>query len=388
MLAFGFVFAFFSNFGQTPFIAVFGGAIRSEFDLSNGAWGAAYSLATLASGLLIIKVGGLIDTIPLRRYAIATVVGLACATAAMAATPNIVVLALSIFLLRLFGQGLMTHVAVTTMAREFDTARGRAVAIASMGLPAGSAFFPFLGALAVTGLGWRAGWIVSAIVCLVAVLPLAPLLLRGQSHDGTSVRAPFATLRFLAQKDMLLALPALTSMGFVGTAIAFHQVLIVTSKGWPLTLFASGFAVYAVLSVVATLVSGWLVDRFGARRPALVFQIPMAVGCIVLALSDAHAAIFIYMALSGLSAGATSPITTSLLAEAYGVQRLGAIRATAASAMVVSTAASPVLFGFLADLGVPVAALLLALGVYSFAATAMLYRSGLIRRPRGRPVTA
>ena len=39
LLAFG----FFSSFGQTSFIAVFGGAIRAEFDLSHGAGGASIS---------------------------------------------------------------------------------------------------------------------------------------------------------------------------------------------------------------------------------------------------------------------------------------------------------------------------------------------------------
>jgi hypothetical protein len=53
LLAFGFVLAFFSSFGQTSFIAVFGPVLRQEFGLSNGALGGMYSAATLASGLLL-----------------------------------------------------------------------------------------------------------------------------------------------------------------------------------------------------------------------------------------------------------------------------------------------------------------------------------------------
>lgn len=382
LLAFGFAFAFFSNFGQTPFIAVFGGAIRSAFDLSNGAWGAVYFVATLTSGLLITKVGALIDTIPLRRYAIATVIGLALATAMMAASSGLVLLGLAVFLLRLFGQGLMAHVAVTAMAREFTAARGRAVAIASMGLPAGGSLFPLVGAVAVTELGWRGGWIISMALCLLFVLPLALLLLRGYSAMVAPARAPFAALRFLAQKDMLLALPALMAMGFIGTAIAFHQVVIADSKGWPLALFASGFAVSGVVSIVATLASGWVVDRMGARRPALVFMLPMAAGCFVLAFFQAPVAIFANMALTGISAGAYAPVTTSLLAEAYGVERLGAIRATAAAVTVLSTSLSPLLFGVLVDLGISVDMLIAGLGGLALAAAVMLGFSGLTRDAR------
>ncbi len=38
-LAFGFATAFFSAFGQTFFIAVFGGELRAEFALSHGEFG-------------------------------------------------------------------------------------------------------------------------------------------------------------------------------------------------------------------------------------------------------------------------------------------------------------------------------------------------------------
>ncbi len=379
-LAFGFAFMFFSNFGQTPFVAVFGGEIRAAFGLSNGAWGAIYSIATLVSGLLITKVGGWIDTIALRRYALATIIGLCVATASAALAPNVVALVFAIFLLRFFGQGLMMHVAITAMAREFSGARGRAVAIATMGLPAGAAIFPAFGALMIALVGWQGGWAACAILCLVLVLPLALLLLRDHGRVTPSPPAAFSVWRFLAQKDMLLALPTLAATGFVTTAIAFHQVLIATSKGWPVALVATSFAAHGVASIIATLASGWLVDRIGSRWPALAFQMPMAAACFVLALSDAPMAIFVCMALLGVTVGASGPVTTLLLAEAYGVERLGAIRATAAAIMVVSTALSPVLFGVLVDWGAAVDTLIASLGVLTIAAMATLAASGLTRR--------
>jgi MFS family permease len=118
----------------------------------------------------------------------------------------------------------------------------------------------------------------------------------------------------------------------------------------------------------------------GARRPALAFQLPMVIACLVLALSDAPAAIFVHMALMGMSAGAYAPVTASLLAEAYGVERLGAIRATAAAVMVLSTSLSPLVFGVLVDMGVAVDLLVAGLGLLAFVASAMLYFSGLTRR--------
>jgi MFS family permease len=382
LLAFGFGFAFFSCFGQTSFIAVFGGAIRADFDLSHDAWGTLYFLATLASGLSILKVGALIDAVPLGRYALAVVAGLGIAALVMAATPHPLMLVVSLFLLRFFGQGLMTHVAVTVMAREFAEARGRAVAVAMMGIPAGEAIFPVFGAAALAAFGWRGAWIAAALVAFLIVLPLGPLLLRGHRRDIAATPAPFATFRFLAQRDMLLALPALVATGFVNTAIFFHQVLIAGSKGWPPALFAGSFAIFGVASIVAALVSGWLVDRVGARRLAPLFLVPTGIGCLLLGSADAPIVLVAFMLLAAASGGAYGPVTTSLLAEAYGIERLGAIRATAAAVMVVSTSLSPMLFGVMVDAGIPVDALIAACGVAAFAAAALIRVSGLTRPAR------
>lgn len=382
LLAFGFAFAFFSSFGQTSFIAVFGGAIRAEFALSNGAWGSLYFMATLASGLLITKVGGLIDAVPLRRYAMAAVVGLGIATTTAALTPNPVVLLFALFLLRFFGQGLMTHVAVTTMAREFNAARGRAIAIATMGMPAGEALFPVLGATALALLGWRGGWAAAALICFFVVLPLAPILLGSRSTPVAASRPPFAAMRFLMQKDMLLALPAFMTSGFVSTAIAFHQVLIANSKGWQPALFASSFALFGVASICSALTSGWLVDRIGARRLAGFFLLPLGAGCVLLATVDRTWSLFAYMVLLGVSNGSYATITTSLLAEHYGMDRLGSIRATAAAVGVVSTSLSPMLFGLLVDGGVAVDALIAALGLVALVATVLVRFSALTRGPQ------
>jgi MFS family permease len=380
LLAFGFAFAFFSSFGQTSFISVFGGAFRDAFDLTNGEWGSLYFVGTLASGLLITKVGALIDAIPLRRYAMAVVVGLAAATALTSVTPNAVVMVLAIFMLRFFGQGLMTHVAITAMAREFTAARGRAVSIAVMGAPVGEALFPALGALALALLGWRSAWLAASLACLLVVLPLAAILLRGHGRDTVSERrAPFAALRFLLRREMLLALPALMASGFIATAINFHQVLIAQAKGWPPAFFATSFVVFGVFSIASTLGSGWLVDRIGARRVARSLLVPLALGCFVLAASDARLALFGYMALMAGTNGAYATVTTALLAENYGVERLGSIRATAAAIMVVSTALSPMIFGIAADRGVPVDLLIACCGVAALLATALLRLSALTR---------
>ena len=383
-LAFGFSFAFFSSFGQTSFISVFGGVLRSEFSLSNGEFGALYSVATLASGLIVAKLGGLIDHVPLRRYALAVVVGLGLAAWSMAVAFNFVLLMLAFFLLRLFGQGLMTHVAVTSLAREFPYARGKAIAIATLGHPAGEAMFPAVGVLALALLGWRGAWIAAGAACFLLVLPLAITLLRGAPTSILTVgHARFGSIRFLLQKEMLMALPAFMAGGFISTGIVFHQVLISNAKGWPPVLFATSFAAFGAASIVTNLASGWLIDRVGARRIAPFFVLPLAAGCLVLAFANSPWALFAYMAAAGMTNAGHATITTSLLAESYGTERLGSIRATTASVTVVSTSLSPLLFGYLIDGGLSVEALTGALGLFAIVSGIMLRASRLTWMPSG-----
>jgi len=382
-LAFGFACAFFSSFGQTSFIAVFGGALRAEFGLTNGEFGALYSLGTLASGLLVAKVGGFIDEVPLRRYAAAAVIGLGLAALAMSVAVNFIMVAVAIFLLRLFGQGLMSHIAATSMAREFTQARGRAISIATLGHPAGESLFPAFGALMLSLLYWRGAWMISAAICFVVVLPLALALLRpGQASAPVAQQKSFGSLRFLRRPEMLLALPAFVAGGFISTGLVFHQVLISEAKNWAPALFASSFAVFGTTSIIANLVFGWLVDRFGARHLAPFYLVPLGVGCFLLSVANAPWALFCYMAGAGMANAGYGTITTSLLAEYYGTERLGSIRATTASVAVLSTSLSPLLLGVLFDFGVGVNAIAAGLGMVAVAAALMMSASELTRGPR------
>ena len=173
LIAFGFLAAFASSFGQTYYIGVFGPAIQSEFALSHTAWGAIYMLGTLASAVLLPWTGKQIDRLDLRFYTL--LVGLAAVTActvtAFSAGPASLVLA--IFLLRQSGQGLMSHVGITSMVRYFDKGRGRAIAIATMGFAIGEAILPVGAVLMIAAYGWRWSYAITAIALALALVRLA-----------------------------------------------------------------------------------------------------------------------------------------------------------------------------------------------------------------------
>jgi MFS family permease len=141
-LAFGFLLTFTSSAGQTFFIGLFGPAVRSTFDLSHTEWGSLYLVGTLASAFILPWTGQLIDRLDLRLFVAMTLAGLALACLAMSMASSIVILAVAIFLLRQTGQGLTSHAAATTMARYHGSDRGKALAIASVGMAVAEAMLP------------------------------------------------------------------------------------------------------------------------------------------------------------------------------------------------------------------------------------------------------
>jgi len=374
LLGFGALFCFTSSFGQTFFIAVFGGAIRAEFGLGHGSFGAAYSLATLASAITLIWLGKLVDRMDTGRLTALVVGGLAVAALAMSFTTGLVTLAVTFYGLRLFGQGMATHIAISTMAKRFAAARGRAISIATLGIAASEMVMPPVAVL-VLELGWRWGWRAFAAVLLVVILPLLVSLLRRAGRrpvvEEASIGAPPAPVASRRQGEVLrdwrfwLLLPGILAAPLLVTGIFFHHVHIVEAKGWSLGLFAVTFTIYAGGAVVSSLASGWLVDRLGARRPLIAFPLVLAWGCLLLAASDAFLAGIAMMLLFGIVSGGQATTTSALWAELYGTEHIGAIRSLAMALMVFGSALSPIIFGAVFDLGVSVEAVAVASAIYA-----------------------
>ena len=63
-VAFGFLVAFASSFGQTYFLGSFSESIRLELSLSHTGWALVYLVGTIASAVALPTTGKLIDMVP------------------------------------------------------------------------------------------------------------------------------------------------------------------------------------------------------------------------------------------------------------------------------------------------------------------------------------
>jgi MFS family permease len=143
----------------------------------------------------------------------------------------------------------------------------------------------------------------------------------------------------------------------INTGYFFHQRLLAETQAWPLELLALSVAAYAAAGIISTVTTGMLVDRFGATRLARVHLLPLAIASLMLLGSSRAVEAPIFFALMGLTATAHGVIVPAVLAELFGTEHLGAIRALAVAIMVAGSALTPGLFGVFFDAQVSLASI-------------------------------
>lgn len=379
-LGFGLACTLASNFGQTFFIALFGDHIRADFALTHGQFGSVYGAATLISAAIILWAGRQIDRVDLRLFSAAVFAGLGISAALMSFANSLWLLGLALVGLRLFGQGLLRHTAVISMARYFDTARGRAMSLVSLGYPFAEAVFPTALVAILSVLTWREVWGGVAAYVLLLHIPVALWLLKGHGVRHAKLEQRLKEQGEpddLTQRTLMrdwrfqMIVPAALMGPFMMTGLFFHQLAIAEAKGWDIALLAASFPAFAGTTVLTSLVTGWVVDRHGPGVVMPVFVLPLSAALLVVALCDQTWSAPLYYSLGGLTVGSSTVLISAAWAEAFGVRHLGAIRSLTSALAVLSTALAPVLAGWLLDAGASVANIALGAAGLAFA-TAVL----------------
>lgn len=371
-LAGGLLLTVFSSFGQTFFIALFGGEIREAFSLTHGDFGGIYMLGTLASAVTLVWLGRVVDHYSVSAVSLVVCCALAIACLMMSVVSSVWMLVLVIFGLRLFGQGMMSHIAMVAMGRWYSAERGRAVSITSMGHQIGVGVLPLLMVGLVGWIGWRASWVVAAASLLFVALPAVYLLMkteripRGQPVAIiTAEKIHHWTRReVIADPVFWIMLTVVMAPSFIGTSVFFHQTHIAEIKNWSRELFAASIALMSVTTIVFTLIAGILIDRFTARQFMAVFLLPLGIGCLILGVWSAPLAIMAFMILHGVAGGVSNAVFGAIWPEVYGTQHLGEVRALVMAAMVIASAFGPGVTGWLIDAGVGFEFQLVVMGAY------------------------
>ncbi len=377
-LLFGMIMAFWSSLGQTFFISLFADDIRAALSLTHGDFGTYYAIATTASAISLLWLGKLADTVRLEKLALLILASLCTGAIFFSQINSTIMLVFGLYFLRMFGQGMMTHVYSTAMARRYVVARGRAISIAQLGHTISESVGP-AGVVALQALfDWRAIWIILPTTALILVMPFLRYLTRRTAlQDGEGVdtvptnnqvkddASQIPALEHWRRQDVLfdprfwLAILWLVAVpSFVLTGLLFHQLFLAEAKGVALSHWTASYVLYAVFAVIGSLTIGQLIDRFSARRVAPHSLLPNALACVALLFGSIDIGVPLFFIFFGLAIGMPHTANAALIAEIYGTRFLGEIKALFMLVVVFASALSPMIMGIMIDAGLGLNALL------------------------------
>ena len=374
VIVFGFIFTFFSAFGQSFFIGIFNPSIREDLSITHGQFGSIYASATLLSSLLLIWIGKKIDDMNVFKFSLFVIVLLSFACYFFSTIKIISLLFLGIFLLRLSGQGLMTHTASTTISRYFEKTRGRALSIAWFGLSFAEFVLPVLMVFLLTSISWRNIWFSISILALV-ILPLISFLLikklKLESREsGLKIDVEKTKIKQWTRSEVIkdyrfyiIALNML-AMPSIATGVFVYQSFILSSKNWGPYVIAQSFMAYSILTVITLFFTGILIDKFTSRKLLIYMNIPILLATIVLFTFKSPVSSFVFLGLIGITNALANVLGSSIWAEIYGVKFIGGIKALSASMMVFATAFGTAIFGILIDAGYSINSIAMFSGIY------------------------
>ena len=164
----------------------------------------------------------------------------------------------------------------------------------------------------------------------------------------------------------MLAMPSIATGTFV------YQSFILSSKNWGPYIIAQSFMSYSILSVIALIFSGFLIDKFTSRKILIYMNIPLFFAAMVLFYFDSPISSFIFLGLIGISNGLANVLGSATWAEIYGVKYIGSIKALTTALMVFSTAFGTALFGILIDNSFLIEQIAIVSGSYILIAISLL----------------
>jgi MFS family permease len=263
-------------FGGLVNISVFLKPLAAEFGWPRAQIAAAYSVATVASGLGGIVMGYFSDRLPIRRMVLAGALVPGAAFFLLAGLDSPAELYAWHALMGLFGFAVILVPLNNLTTFWFARNRGLAIGIVSAGGALGQGLMPFLARHLILEQGWREAYQSLGILYFAALVPLA-LLLRNPPAAADAMAAATGQ----ARNPYALPRPALVAILCVAVVFCclcmstpiVHVVALGTDHGLGPREAAGLLTVMMLFGVAGRLLTGAMADRIGNLRAYFVVSL-------------------------------------------------------------------------------------------------------------------
>jgi MFS family permease len=375
--------------GQTMGVSVFTDSLIEHTGLSRLAVSHAYLIGTVASALALPVGGVWIDRFGARwigtlaalglgatllfltvvdraAVALAPAVGLERDSAPLLAWP---LLALGFAVLRFAGQGMLTLVSRTMLARWFERRRGLVSGISSGFVNFGFASAPLLLHFWLEAAGWRGAWRGMGLSVGLGMALMAAIFFRddpascGLRSDGDpeprgdhdDARPPPAGPAFarrpaapdftrgqaLRTAAFCIVTGAVAVQAMVGTGITFHIVSLGVEAGLSQAQAVAIFLPIAMVSTPMGFLAGAAADRLPVRALVTLMAIFQIAMCLGMAWFGSLTGWVVAIIGWGIASGCYGPLTFAAMPNLFGLRHLGAIQGAQMTLLVFASALGP-----------------------------------------------
>ena len=334
--------------------------VEASKDLGLSRANANTGLILISAGMALFSpfVGRALDFYPVRRIMVAGALLFGTSFVILGLSHNVWLSAFALAVPLPLGIACIGHLATTTvLARWFVAQRGRAMALAMVGMSLGTVVMARIIGVLIESMGWRSCLLTLGAVFTVIFLLLVPFMRDRPGPDDMEpanlratggpqagpAAAPDAKPLALGQ---VLSMPIFWVLSLsVALALAVLQTVSISlvplaqESGVPVSQASSLLMILGAMSLLGKLLLAWIGDRLDRVLTLLAIFLFQACACTMLLLGHSFGLLLFCSALQGLCAAAITPVFMALLADRVGSASFGTAQGAAALAMAICSAA-------------------------------------------------
>ncbi len=378
--------------GQTMGVSTFTDYLLENIKIDRNQLSIAYMIGTIGSSLILTYAGKMYDKYGARWIGMAVSILLSLVLVLLSQSDRIIhlfisdnnsgfyvgfamaVLMLLFFGLRFSGQGVLTMISRNMLMKWFIARRGWVNGISSVFVALGFSMAPLTFDMLIQGTSWRGAWLLMAVVIGIFFTTFVFLFFRdnpedlgmipdgevhGNKENDVTIKAFKQFTLHEARKTLsfwLFAIPLALYALYI-TGFTFHLVSIFENVGLSRDKALAIFIPVSIISVVVSLVGGYISDRI--RLKYLLILILIGQMLALFSLGNLNDGLFYYGFIigNGIVRGLYNILMAVTWPRFYGRKNLGRITGFIMALIVFASALGPILYSFS----------LSKLGSYSFA---------------------
>jgi MFS family permease len=370
------VATFFATIPLNTF-AVFLKPVSDHFGWSREATSSAFGTLTLLAAVSAPVLGRVMDRLGARRIIVPSLALSGVAVASLSALTSAPWHLRGVFaVLGVATMGASPIASSRAIFAWFDEHRGRALGLMVAGAAVSGIVTPPVAEALIRVNGWRIAWLTFGLSTLLVALPAAVLFIRDRvpPPEHAAARVSGEPVRAALRTRVFWTLIAVVFGGTIATSGALvHIVALLADRGVPPSAAALAVSALGGASLVGRILTGWLLDRFDARRVSMVLLAVAAGGVFLLAGAHSLGLGALAAVCIGFGAGGEVDVTPFLLSRYFGLRSLSTLYGFNWTAWGVAGAAGAVLLGREFDATGSYSRTLIAFGVVTLVSAGLMW---------------